>query len=278
MTFTKSNDFFEKSIIGSIELSSFGKVINRVRRIPIRIFDFDFNPCSLCSLPNGYILGCDNSNKRLVIFDMNFNLYKSIDRIKDLTFTSLGISTDCKQSIYISDYHNHRIIQTDFEFKLLSSFGSTPGNGPLQLLHPYDVFYYDNYVYVCDCRNQRIQKLTAQLEYEASYSLTYQPWQIKITGKTACVRANNSTIYFYSLNNFSLNFKYENHDGPISEYNSYFYEFSDRHKKLFCYDSSGKLDDEATIDVGKNVLHTSYRLTIIDEKLIISAQKRLIVI
>ncbi len=255
-----------------------GKLLSRIKTKPQRAYDLDFNPCSSCELINGNFLCCDNNNKRLVIFDKCFKLIKSIDRINHQPFATLGITTNNEDRIFISDYQNHKVYSTDMNFFLLKSFGEKSGSEINNLCHPYDIFYHENFLYVCDCRNLRIQKLNCDLEYDATFDLNYQPWQIKIANNHACVRANNSVLYFYELPIFSLKIKYTDHDGPICVHNSYFYEFSEKHKKIFCYDWTGKLDEDVVLNLGNDALHTSYRISVLNEQFVIGARRKLIVI
>ena len=255
-----------------------GKLLSRIRKQPQRSYEFDFNPCSSCELGNDFFICCDNNNKRLVVLDQSFNFVKSIHRINGQEFTTLGIVTNGENRIFISDYQNSKIYATDFDFNYISSFNETPGNDSITLSHPYDLFYYENFLYICDCRNQRILKVHDDFKFEALYELNYQPWQIKIANNHACVRANNSTLYFYELPLFSLKHKYTDHDGPVCVHNSYFYELSEKHKKIFCFDWNGKLDDSVDLNLGVDAFHTSYRIAVLNEQFVISARRKLIVI
>ena len=275
----KSGSSFYKDTIGEIVLNYHGKLLSRIRKESQKIYELDFNPCNSCELGDDYIVCCDNNNKRLVVFDKSFNFLKAIDRINSQQFVTLGITTNNIDRVFVSDYQNSKVYSTDFNFRYINSFGGDAlGNETNSLSHPYDLFYYNESLYICDCRNQRIVKVNNDLKFEESYNLGYQPWQIKITNSNACVRANNSVLYFYDLPIFSLRYKYTDHDGPVCVYNSYFYEFSEKHKKIFCFDWNGKLDDSVDLNLGVDALHTSYRIAVLDEQFVISARRKFIVI
>ena len=275
----KSDLNFDREVIGEVVLNFHGKLLSRIRKQPQRAFELDFNPCNACELGPDYMLCCDNNNKRLVVFDKSFKIIKSIDRLDGQQISTLGIITNNSNKVFISDYQSCKVHATDFNFRIIKTFGTeTPGNDTNSLSHPYDLFYYNESLYICDCRNQRILKVNDDLIFQESYNLNYQPWQIKIANNTACVRANNSVLYFYDLPMFSLRYKYTDHDGPVCVYNSFFYEFSEKHKKIFCFDWNGKLDDSVEINLGVDALHTSYRIAVLNEEFIISARRKLIVI
>jgi hypothetical protein len=275
----KSDLSFDRDIIGEVLLNYHGKLLSRIRKHSKKTFELDFNPCNSCELGLDFILCCDNNNKRLVVLDKTFKVIKTIDRMDGQPIATLGITTNSSNRVFISDYQSCKVYATDFSFRLVKTFGNdTPVNDKNSLSHPYDLFYYNSSLYICDCRNQRILKVNDDLNFEELYNLNYQPWQIKITNNTVCVRANNSVLYFYDLPMFSLRFKYTDHDGPICVYNSFFYEFSEKHKKIFCFDWNGKLDDSVELNVGVDALHTSYRIAVINDQFIISARGKFIVI
>lgn len=75
-----------------------------------------------------------------------------------------GIAVDDSENVYLSG--DHKIQKYDDEGQLVASFGwCEPGSAWYQCNDPNGLCCYDERVYVCDSRNQRVQVLSSNLEY-----------------------------------------------------------------------------------------------------------------
>jgi hypothetical protein len=232
-----------------------------------------------------------------LIYDRNFTLIRTVTTINNTNINAISLETNQKDRIYIGNYSTNTVLSVDLNFKLMQTFGSHfsqtaaalhSTGSPSSLFLPFDIKFYENFLYVCDFNNKRIIKLNSNLTVEASYMLTYQPWQVNILNSIACIRPSQLNIlYFYDLNlSFTLKYKYDTlNNGPICTLNSfYFYQFNLNNKKFTCYDVNGKFltDEEDSIVVGDllNVNFHSHTTFILfdNQYILIGAQKKFVLI
>lgn len=229
----------------------------------MKIIDLKENPFDLCLLPNNKFLASNYDHYNLTLYDENLTLLKTIDRINNKKFKPLFLASDSNTRMFIADDIGHQILMTDLDFNLINTAGSN-GTGSQQFNYPRGIAYSNNYLYVCDFSNKRIQKLFLNreddnLSFERTIQLDYMPWQIKICNNTACIRSWTLTsIIFYNLDTFKVKFKYDNHNGKISEINGYIYEYVSSNKKFYCYDQNGNLNEEIELKVIKNIPYNSF--------------------
>jgi len=236
MFFKEKSFIVDKSVLGTLEPS-----INVSENLIINEIKLDYNPYSLCCLPKNRILVSDYINNQLLVYDENFKLYKTIKKIDNMLLFPLGISTDGVDKIYVCDHKNNRIILVDLKFKLKSSFGAK-GSGNSELFNPYDVFYFNSNVLICDFGNKRIQKLTEDLVFVSSLKLVYEPHQVRAANNRLFVRAyNEKLIDIYDSEKFDHVKRIDSHNGIICESNSNIFEFNTEYSKINCYDSNGIL-------------------------------------
>ena len=199
-----------ETLFGEIDYY-FDNKIDAIEAKSHQIIDLDFEPTSFYTLPNGHLVIAGYYSQVLKIYDSEFNLVKTIDKINNKTFRPLYLTSNGKKSIYITDCSAHQIIQTDLDFNFIKQFGSK-GSSNQQLYYPLGIEYYEDSVYVCDSNNQRIQKLSEDLVYQETYPLNFHPWNIKIIKNIACVSVRASwdpttCISLYQLNPFSFKTK-----------------------------------------------------------------------
>jgi hypothetical protein len=205
------------------------------------MINLDIEPKHFCQLPNGNVLIASRSSKNLKIYDENFKFLKTIDRINCQTFTPLSVTTNCRNFIYIADETFDKILQTDLEFNMQRAFGSR-GSEIEQLCSPLDIIYDKNSIYVCDTQNQRIQKLSEDLQHKKTYPLNFKPWKIKILKNIACIRPTGEPfIAFFNLTPFCLKVKVCDSNGDILSISSSFYEYEHSSQRLRCYNINGEL-------------------------------------
>ena len=252
------------------------------------LIELDFNPYNLEIHPNGYLIAVDHIKGRLVLLNNELKQIEIIDKLDNKTFQPLGLTTNGDDRIYICDYENNSIIMTDLEFKYINSVGGRKPRGnpqqqqqqQIKLNLPYDVCYSNQFIYVCDFQNKRIQKLTANdLTFDSMYPLTYSPWQIKINQNLACIRAyDDLSINFYNLSNFQITRKYTGHNGIICQNNSLFFEYNHLGCTIECYDSTGGFCEQLVAKFTHIPFHSYFGMILFNGRLIISAQQRFIVL
>lgn len=99
-----------------------------------------------------------------------------------------------------------------------------------------------------------MQKLTSNLEFLSSIGLDYNPGLIKISNKLVCITSasEQSGIYYYNKNDFTLKFKYNHGYARINLLWTCFYEFCCDNRTVYCYDEDGNLTSEINISKFKN--------------------------
>lgn len=241
---------------------------------PTKIVDVTYQPYCICYLPNSNIACCDSYN-HIRLFDENLN------QIKDINNIGIGfffLTTNNKDRIYISDRSGNEIILTDLDFNKIKTTNKN------ELNNPWEISYYDCYLYVCNSGNYRINKLNENLDFINSYSLDYYPEQIAINSNVACVRCfRNECIYIYEIDNFTLKFKHDGHNGYINRIGTCFYEYFSENKKWYCYDEFGELNEEIQSSSGYNQMLNHFwdgSITLVNETIICCSyeQQKLILI
>ena len=72
-----------------------------------RTIDLGFIPASFYSLPNGNLVIASNGPPDLKIYDKEFKLIKTFDKINNKTFRPQYLTSNVKNSIYITDRLNN---------------------------------------------------------------------------------------------------------------------------------------------------------------------------
>lgn len=220
------------------------EIHNRIKSGNFKIIDIEAQPWDVCPLPNGLLLIADLNQCKLYEYDENFKLLRTIDQLSEDGFYPMGICTNNRNEIYIVNHSNEKIYKTDMDFNQIGEC-CKQGTESNELTHPRGICFYNQYIYVCDCGNNRVQKFDTNLVFQASYALEYSPSRIKIANNLACIigALNNNSTYFYDIKTFKLVFKYERKRGCglIGTINSHFYEYNE--KKIYCYDESGEIID-----------------------------------
>ncbi|MBR1369093.1 hypothetical protein RJ53_06105 [Methanocalculus chunghsingensis] len=117
---------------------------------PVRFRD----PAGIAVSPAGEIIVADRQNNRVMIFDNEGSVIKSIGA--DLS-VPVGLCVDAKGDIYLADAGNHRIITFDSSGSYQREIGSR-GSEHGELLFPGDVVVNrSGFMYVSDTSNHRIQ-------------------------------------------------------------------------------------------------------------------------
>ena len=237
----------EKDLVGNLQ-SRHKTILNRIKSGFCDIMNIDFQPSDLCVLPNGLLLISSHYESKLAFFDKNFTKTKEVNHLNRQSFRIFSMATS-DDRIFLCDAVNHLLHMTDLECNEAAVVGGK-GDDTTQFSYPHGICYFEDQVYVCDSGNNRIQLFQSRnLKYSNTYKLNFKPWQIKISNGIACIRAPNpSCIYFFDLLKFTELYKYEGHSGSICVINSQFYEYVHKETKIICYDETGQMLDDATID------------------------------
>ena len=89
-----------------------------------RTIDLGFIPTSSFTLPNGNLVIASYESADLKIYDSEFKLIKRVDKINNRKFNPKYLTSNGKNSIYLTDCSAHQIIQTDLDFNFIKQFGS----------------------------------------------------------------------------------------------------------------------------------------------------------
>jgi hypothetical protein len=250
VVFDSSTDTVTNELIGNLIIPPVTTHNCDKEEIRAKLKDINFNflrikdkPIDLCVLPNGK-LACttNNSNRSILLYDENLNFIKSIEKINKPEY----ITCNKVNRIYLSDSKHNQIIMTDIEFKKLKIFDN-------KLNNPLGITYFNKHVFVCDNQNKRVLKLNDEIDFIASFSLDFQPWQIHLLQNVACIRPfDTGSIFFYNIEPFLFKTKHDYHYGTISIMNSCFYEYYCGNKKIYCYNIDGKIVEEVKTVVWTN--------------------------
>ena len=275
----------DETIIGDIKyLYKNQYIITEInKRIKSGVFRaVDLNAFDICLTLNDNLITTNFNDSSICLHKKNFELIKQINKLNNLSFKPYSAASNIDEGkVYICDHGNNRIFMVDAELNYLGVFGSKCGKQNDQFDCPLGIDFFKNFLYICDSRNKRIQKLTNNLKFSSSYALGYLPWQIKIGDSLACIRdLFYSNIYFHDINNFQIKISYSGHNGFITAINTYFYEYYYQNKTLYCYDQDGNLYDEIQINSFNDTqFHSWSSIALIDNNFVMTSQpaKKLII-
>ena len=185
----------------------------------------------------------------ITLFDENFNQLKKID----VPGSVYGCAVHYKKGIYVTDYTKCCIYMMDNQLNMIKTFGKK-GSSMNQLEYPTSICCQDDYVYVCDSCNKRIQIFTLDLKYHDTIQLVFRPCFIAVSCTTIaiCVESKKG-IHFYDIKTKELKKKYSDIDGRISVIDSYFYVISGM-RILYVFDNEGDLIDETSVEKLKDFI------------------------
>ena len=156
-------------------------------------------PISLLVLPN-HNLVC-STIRSIILFNDKLQEIKNIST-KGKSFCALNR----RNGIYVSVREKISFLLFDLNLNQLKQFGScgSCGSGNNQLNYPYGLSCHDDYLYICDCGNKRIQILTLDFEYTSSIQLEgFYPFRVLVSKSTIGVCCYEG-IFFYDLKTTTL--------------------------------------------------------------------------
>ena len=141
-------------------------------------------------LSNGNFI---SSNKKSVtLLDENFK------QVKKIEMTNFGCAIHNDKDIYITDFENSCIYLMDHELNIIKTFGSE-GDGMDQLYGPESIFCQNDYLFVSDYLNKRIQILTLDFKYLDTIHLDFLPWSIAVSSTTIGINGLDKKMRFYDI-------------------------------------------------------------------------------
>ena len=247
MEFKPSVIKVEKALIG--EINYIHKIIKKkIQKDAFETISIGVQPLDIKRLSNGaFVL---SNSKSVTLFDESFNQLKKVD------ISSRGCAIHNDKGIYITGDENHCIYLMDNELNIIKTFGSE-GDGMDQFFYPCSICCQNDYLFVSDNLNKRIQIFTLDLKYHDTIRLDFYPQSIALSNTTIGIHksdySNNEKkdekIYFYDLKTKTLKKEYPNISGRISLIDSHFYVLTcEPPKKLFIFDQEGELIDEASVE------------------------------
>ena len=216
-----------------------------------------------------------NKECTLALYNSDFQLLKQDFETLYSHVDSLSALETSNEHIYLLSSYEKKILKLDFEFNIIKIEESLN-------FKPSGMCFYENHLYVCDPDNMGLKKFTGLIELENNFQLNYRPNKIKIINDVACIRTidydkESDCILFYSLKNFSLMNKYENHDGGvISLINNTFYEYKDVCKEICIFDTKGGIIAEIKTNLNENFFRWKAGIMVLNnDKLLISIDKEI---
>lgn len=222
------------------------------RKLKEKLFDvisINSQPTDITVLPNGFLaLWQFNSvfdislhKYHIKIFDENFNLVKTIDKISNQQINNpSSIACNKENRIYIANRYPECIIMANLDFHLKT----------LNITYtPCGICCSNGYVFVCNYTENSINKYTDELHLIETKKLNFTPWKVEAINKTICVHSQNDRgLRFYNIDTFQLISQYDHGKCRIMVVNSLFYEFGLESKRVHCYDENGKLLRDLNLD------------------------------
>jgi hypothetical protein len=212
------------------------------------LISIDEDLIGICSIKDEYLLACDASTGRLFMYDSTFKKINQISQLNGNRIYAYYVVTDGNDRVYITSQCEHKLIMTNLKLEFIKYAKKDT------IKRCYGIFYYQNYVYVCDYEDAKVVKFDDDLNDCKNYLLDINPTQIQIFGQTACVRGwdkqtrSNNSIDFYELNTFQLKQRLSTIQGDIFAYECLLYHHNFHVNRFDIYNENGIKIDEILTD------------------------------
>jgi hypothetical protein len=243
-------NFVDKSLVGEISFEVSAKLkFNKIKEtilngkfenIPLqgnensRTYDV-----SVVSFPNGNLVY--SATRMLKLIDENSKIIKSI-YVKG----EGSLALNRRNQVYFSCPENKCILLLDLNLNQIKIVGDQPGCSRDYLFRdPCGLCCYEDYLYVCDGCDRRIQIFTLDLNYVDTIMLEgYRPWGINISESTICVSCCDA-ILFYDLKTRAFKHEYNFSSYEMSYVDSIFFAFGMKNPaQIYSFDSNGTFIEE----------------------------------
>ncbi len=219
------------------------EILNRLKDSVAQDFKLGSQPYDALVLPNGNLVLVNYVDKCLTIFNRHFDLIRTIDALDDNNFGPIGITISNRGHIYILDYISDCILMTDLDFNKIRTFGSK-GSQLNQFNNPKSIHCDDQFIYVADFSNKRIQVLNLNLTYNSTIPVEYRPHSVRVSDTTICVNGS----YFYNKLNKNFIKREAKLNTRVSLINNCFYVYDIKETKIVCFNNNGNLIGDAAVD------------------------------
>ena len=223
---------------------SIDKISRTIQNGHFEMVLIDFIPYAICELSNGSFVATHIN--QISVFDENLIQFKKVD-FSNFAF-GCAISND--KNIYITDWNNSCICLMDKELNIIKKFG-TKGSNNNEFNNLTCICCRDDFLFVCDYSNRRIQILKLDFEYHDTIQLNCFPLSIEVSNTTIGICGFEGGIYFYDRRTKAFKKQYPNNIiGRISFIGSNFYVLSYKpSKKVYVFDAEGNLLEEFEIEI-----------------------------
>ena len=238
MEFKPSFVKIEKGLIGEIIWNRMQLIKNTIQKCVFETISIGVDSDEIKILSNGHFISSNSSS--VTLFDESFKQLKKVD----IKCPAFGCAIYNDKYIYITDFDKHCIYLMDNELNIIKTFGSE-GDGMDQFRYPCTICCQNEYLFVSDYNNKRIQILTLDFNYVDTIQLDFHPKSIALSRTTIGIYCYKNGIYFYDLKTKILKKRYQNIPGRISLIDSHFFVVT---KKLLIFDEEGELIDEASVE------------------------------
>lgn len=187
-------------------------------------------PCGIFGISDKELIMTDNVNNEILILNADFQTAKHVKSIGDISFSSpFGICSDEKDTIYLCDGGNHRVIVVNKTFNRVKKIIGKKGKLNGEFNFPLGVCYYSGYLYVTDHDNRRVQTFTQNGDFikeirllknpskknlfVKEQDLINSPWCLCVVENTIAVLDFCENIYIY---NFEGQLRYIIQDNSIN--------------------------------------------------------------
>jgi hypothetical protein len=213
-------------------------------------------PCGIHCLADKDMIMTDNVNNEIIILNNDLQIVRHIKNVGEVTFSSpFGIASDEKDSIFICDGGNHRILVFNKNFTRVKKIIGKKGKSNGEFNFPLGICFYAGLLYVSDHDNRRVQVFTQNGEYQKEIrllknpskknifvkdqDLINSPWCLGVVENTIAVLDFCENIYIY---NFEGQLRYIIQDTSINSIcmtDGYLYTHGNN-GSFSCYEKSKK--------------------------------------
>ena len=114
-----------------------------------------------------------------------------------------------QNKVLVTQYNGHYTSVYELDGRLIKIVGSE-GNGEVQFMYPFglDVSDGNNYIYVCECVNQRVQILTKEFKYVSMLGMgtLVAPRDVKVTrDKVLVLDQNDPCLFVFNSDHVLIN-------------------------------------------------------------------------
>jgi hypothetical protein len=116
-----------------------------------------------------------------------------------------------------------------------------------EISYIYSAYFKDDKLYVCEKKQIKVKVYSTDLELIRVQDVQFKPCFIKLSDSSICI-SDDTYIYFFNLNDFSLKSQIDFRNARISEINSYFFAYNSQNRFFECFNSNGDIIERVHFD------------------------------